>query len=369
MINMKNKYVKYFKGTMVFLLILLIVVGFSFGVTFSSFVYSSNDHRAVEMYANKLNYKIYLNNEETDIVILKPGNNLIRVKIESLNKVDSYYKLVINSELNSFYYNSKIEDSLNKFDSVEYLINIFNDSNENNNVTFNVEGGYITNTIDDVIIGNGYYEIKDSINTGDEFILDNQKYKLLGINEDGSIELIGDVIENNLTFSGSEGFNNIINRLNQNINDTISNDMIVEKRNVSLNDLFKYINKDVVKYVSLPAKRKENNDIYIPSSLTSLATEESFAITPLFSSPRIDIDNELFKSSDNYSLFESSIPYYLVTNYNESNGEDIEYGIFEVGNEINKLKLYDWNNNSFEVGSNVRPFIKLSYKINLKDID
>lgn len=369
MINMKNKYVVYFKGTMVFLLILLIVVGFSFGVTFSSFVYSSNNHRAVEMYANKLNYRIYLNNEETNSIILKPGNNLISVKIESLNKVDTYYKLVLNSEYDAFYYNSKVEETLKKNDSIEYKVDIYNNSNENSNVVFNVEGGYITNTIDDIKISNGYYEINDEINTGQSIVLNHQNYKLLGINEDGSIELIGDIVENKLSFSGSNGFNNSIKDINNLINNVIDNENVVEVRSINLFDVLKYTSNEVVKYTTLSAKRKDNNDIYVPSSLLNVESEEDYSILALFSSPRIDINNELFKSSNNYNLFSSETPYFLATTYNESNSDNIEYGIFEISDELHKLKLYDWNNNSFDASSNVRPFVKLSYKINIKDID
>lgn len=369
MINMKNKYVVYFKGTMVFLLILLIVVGFSFGVTFSSFVYSSNNHRAVEMYANKLNYRIYLNNEETNSIILKPGNNLISVKIESLNKVDTYYKLVLNSEYDAFYYNSKVEETLKKNDSIEYKVDIYNNSNENSNVVFKVEGGYITNTIDDIKISNGYYEINDEINTGQSIVLNHQNYKLLGINEDGSIELIGDIIENKLSFSGSNGFNNSIKDINNLINNVIDNENVVEVRSINLFDVLKYTSNEVVKYTTLSAKRKDNNDIYVPSSLLNVESEEDYSILALFSSPRIDINNELFKSSNNYNLFSSETPYFLATTYNESNSDNIEYGIFEISDELHKLKLYDWNNNSFDASSNVRPFVKLSYKINIKDID
>ncbi len=369
MINMKNKYIVFFKGSMVVLLILLTVVGFSFGVTFSSFVYSSNNHRAVEMYVSSLNNKIYLNNEETNSIIVKPGNNLINVKIESLNKVDTYFKLSINSDFDSFYYNSLKEEIIKKFDTVEYNINIYNNTNENNNITFKVESGYITNTIDDVKISNGYYEIKDSINTGYDLNFNNQNYKLLGINDDGSIELIGETIENNILLEGSIGFNQSIEQINQTVNNLINNENIIEVRNVNINDILKYTNNDIIKYIAVPVKKKDNNDIYVPSSLFKTENEESYKVVPIFYSPQITIDNDLFKSDLNYELFKSEKSYYLSSNYNESNSDNIEYGIYEVSNQISKLKLYDWDNNSFETNSNIRPFIKLSYKINIKDID
>ena len=147
---MKNKYIVFFKGSMVILLILLIVVGFSFGVSFSSFVYSSSDHRAVEMKVGSLNYKLLIEDNETNTITLKPGYNIINIKIESLNKVDSYYKIVLDNNLNTYYYNSLKDEIINKNEVKEKTILIFNNKNENEIVNFKIEGGYITNRIEDV---------------------------------------------------------------------------------------------------------------------------------------------------------------------------------------------------------------------------
>ena len=68
--DMKERYIKFFKKELVFLLILLLVVCFSFGVSYSNFVYNSDKHRAVEMYTSSLKYEVTINNTFSYFVII-----------------------------------------------------------------------------------------------------------------------------------------------------------------------------------------------------------------------------------------------------------------------------------------------------------
>ena len=59
---MKHKHKKkFFYKRFVVLFILLAVVCFSLGASYSNFIYTSSNHRAVEMHMNKLSYNIKVN--------------------------------------------------------------------------------------------------------------------------------------------------------------------------------------------------------------------------------------------------------------------------------------------------------------------
>ena len=364
---MKNKYIVFFKGSIVFLLILLVVVGFSFGISFSSFVYSSNDHRAVEMYVSSLNYKLFINDSETNTYLLKPGYNLLNIEIESLNRVDTYYKLVSEYETNIYYYDCTSDEVISKNETISKKILIFNSSEDSENINFKIESGYITNTIEDVKVSNGYYEIKDSINTGGIITYKDNNYRLINIDENG-IELLGDVIDNKITLNGCEGFNNASNTINETLSSQFSDENIIEVRSVTKEDIFKFVGSDVIKYSLLPLEVIEEG-FYIPSSLIKKDYEEEYSISKLAYFPRIEINNDMFKNSNYYEMFSSNKEYFINSTYKEKDEEVVNYGIFTVSNDIDKGKLYDWKNESYSVKSNIRPVIVLSNKLNIKDID
>ena len=81
---MKSRYIKFFKKELVFLLVLLIVVCISFGITYANFIYNSEGKRAVEMFAGALSYNIKINGEYKNNIDLIPGSQIVNIDIESL---------------------------------------------------------------------------------------------------------------------------------------------------------------------------------------------------------------------------------------------------------------------------------------------
>ncbi|MBQ4263226.1 MAG: hypothetical protein IJB83_03140 [Bacilli bacterium] len=137
------------------------------GTTYSSFIFSSNDYRASEMYIGSLMYSIKINGQSTSKIIVEPGETVVNIEITSLNTVSSFYKLIYEKNENiSVEYSSETTDfpSGDISNTRSVIVRITNSSSSNIEVEFDIVSGYITNTIDDVIIPSGYNEIIDFYN-------------------------------------------------------------------------------------------------------------------------------------------------------------------------------------------------------------
>ena len=60
-----DRYISYIRNRIIILCAALVIVCVSFGVSYSNFVYNSKEHRAVEMFVNKLNYVLKINNNDS----------------------------------------------------------------------------------------------------------------------------------------------------------------------------------------------------------------------------------------------------------------------------------------------------------------
>ena len=166
-----------------YLMVLLIIVGFSvtLGLTYSNFIVTSNNHKAAEMYIGALKYSIEINESSTNTLSVPTGETIIDVKINNLNPVDTYYKLLYlkNSNLIVEYFSSAYDldnsnnttksydipnDSVTSSNSKTIKLQITNNSTSSQTLGLSVKGGYITNTLSDIAIPSNYSEIA-SINT------------------------------------------------------------------------------------------------------------------------------------------------------------------------------------------------------------
>ena len=178
---MRDRYLGVFKRSMVLLSILFVIVCFSFGVSYSNFIFSSTEHRAVEMHIDKLLYAIKINNEPTSELDVKPGINVYTVEIESLNKISSYYKLITEkNDLNIYYLANNTNNKIDGYGKNTTRLVIFNNTNSNIKTKFLINGGYINNKIDDISVNSGFREITQlnigeyiTYNTNNSYNLDN----------------------------------------------------------------------------------------------------------------------------------------------------------------------------------------------------
>jgi len=151
----------------------LIGISILLSVTFSSYIVTSNNHKAAEMYIGELKYSIEINGSTTNTLSVPTGETIIDIKVNNLNPVDTYYKLLYlkNTNITIKYYEStkdtydvvttynKPNDSITSSNSNIVKLLITNSSTSLQNIALTMKGGYITNTIQDIITPSTYSEI------------------------------------------------------------------------------------------------------------------------------------------------------------------------------------------------------------------
>ena len=170
--NLMNKIVNVLKKYM-YVVAIFIVVSIILGVSYSNFIVTSNNHKAAEMYIGELKYSIEIDGSSTNTLSVPTGETIIDVKVNNQNPVDTYYKLLYlkNSNLTVKYYEttkdtddvvttySKPNDSITNSNSNTIKLKITNSSTSSQNIGLSVKGGYITNTVNDIITPSTYSEI------------------------------------------------------------------------------------------------------------------------------------------------------------------------------------------------------------------
>ena len=179
-----NKVVSFLRQ---YLVIISVLVGISIllSVTFSNFIVTSNNHKAAEMYIGELKYSMEIDETTTNTLTVPTGETIIDVKVNNLNPVDTYYKLLYLKNTNiivKYYVSASDLDDLNNVvktydkpnDSVTsngskiVKLQITNNSTSSQSLGLSVIGGYITNTLNDIVVPSTHNEItplENSTNT------------------------------------------------------------------------------------------------------------------------------------------------------------------------------------------------------------
>ena len=170
--NVMNRIVNFLQK---YFAVISVLIGISIllSVTFSSYIVTSNNHKAAEMYIGELKYSIELNGSSTNTLTVPTGETIIDIKVNNLNPVDTYYKLLYlkNTNITVKYYEStkdtndvvttynKPNDSITSSNSNIVKLLITNSSTSSQNIAFTMKGGYITNTLEDITAPSTYSEI------------------------------------------------------------------------------------------------------------------------------------------------------------------------------------------------------------------
>ena len=179
-----NKVVSFLRQ---YLVIISVLVGISIllSVTFSNFIVTSNNHKAAEMYIGELKYSMEIDGSTTNTLSVPTGETIIDIKVNNLNPVDTYYKLLYlkNTDIIVKYYVSasdlddlnnvvktydKPNDSVTSNGSKIVKLQITNNSTSSQSLGLSVIGGYITNTLNDIVVPSTHNEItplENSTNT------------------------------------------------------------------------------------------------------------------------------------------------------------------------------------------------------------
>ena len=151
----------------------LIGISILLSITFSSYIVTSNNHKAAEMYIGELKYSMEIDGSTTNTLTVPTGETIIDVKVNNLNPVDTYYKLLYlkNTNITVKYYEStkdtnevittynKPNDSITSSNSNTIKLQITNSSTSSQNIALTMKGGYITNTVEDITTPSTYSEI------------------------------------------------------------------------------------------------------------------------------------------------------------------------------------------------------------------
>ena len=409
---MRDRYLGVFKRSMVLLSILFVIVCFSFGVSYSNFIFSSTEHRAVEMHIDKLLYAIKINNEPTSELDVKPGISVYTIEIESLNKISSYYKLITEkNDLNIYYLANNTNNKIDGYGKNTTRLVIFNNTSRNIKTKFLINGGYINNKIDDISVNSGFREITQlnigeyiTYNTNNSYNLDNDYsseedsiintnnslYRILSVNDDNTIDIISvnSVLLNNLTFNGANGYNNFAYIVNDICNKVFSNNNTVYVKNVNINELEKYTSTKIVNYDNIKSINKllyipkileyEKNVIIDGNTNETYSNDELLLIDKLNSSKPI---TSIVISEPNILEYEFNNPIYseLFMNSNyllsnriiKSDDDNLLYGVYQVEDKnIIINELYDSLDNDYSVSDiYVKPIIRLSSKTKIDLVD
>ncbi len=177
-----NKVVSFLRQ---YLVIISVLVGISIllSVTFSSYIVTSNNHKAAEMYIGTLKYSMTIDGTTANILAVPSGKTIIDVTITNENSIDTYYKLIYqnNSNITIKYYESikDTNDNVTNYSSPNSKITsnnkntiklkIVNNSTSSQFITFKIIGGFATNTLDDVTVPVEYTIIEKDTSTNTYF--------------------------------------------------------------------------------------------------------------------------------------------------------------------------------------------------------
>ena len=408
------------------LAIILVIVCFSFGKTYSKFIYTSSSNRVAEIFVNKLSYKFTINNKETNEITIPSGNSVLNISMTSLNEKENYFKLFYkeNKNISVFLLKGNVSGKISNNEINNIKLFVINKSDSEETLIFDVQSGYITNTLDDIVKPNDESEIKDKINIGDyieyrpiETILTlekdysgsnnikletiNTNWQILDINDKAEITLISEEPINNVSLKGSLGYNNGVYLLNDLCYKLYSSNDSKYDRNLNIEDIEKYLETDVWNYDIQSNYKTYISNLYYPTIWSkeknviidntningTLNKSESVELSKLNSYKETTLSlttkNNYWSSSLIENNFKDKEMYKLLiknellsTRYTSTEEDNIEWGLIGIkDSSVIKNKLYSSDNVNKEITGYLRPIITLkdsvilNYKNNLLSIE
>ena len=408
------------------LAIILVIVCFSFGKTYSKFIYTSSSNRVAEIFVNKLSYKFTINNKETNEITIPSGNSVLNISMTSLNEKENYFKLFYkeNKNITVFLLKGNVSGKISNNEINNIKLFVINKSDSEETLIFDVQSGYITNTLDDIVKPNDESEIKDKINIGDyieyrpiETILTlekdysgsnnikletiNTNWQILDINDKAEITLISEEPINNVSLKGSLGYNNGVYLLNDLCYKLYSSNDSKYVRNLNIEDIEKYLDTDVWNYDIQSNYKTYISNLYYPTIWSkeknviidntningTLNKSESVELSKLNSYKETTLSlttkNNYWSSSLIENNFKDKEMYKLLiknellsTRYTSTKEDNIEWGLIGIkDSSVIKNKLYSSDNVNKEITGYLRPIITLkdsvilNYKNNLLSIE
>lgn len=410
----------------IFLAIILVIVCFSFGKTYSKFIYTSSSNRVAEIFVNKLSYKFTINNKKTNEITIPSGNSVLNISMTSLNEKENYFKLFYkeNKNITVFLLKGNVSGKISNNEINNIKLFVINKSDSEETLIFDVQSGYITNTLDDIVKPNDESEIKDKINIGDyieyrpikttltlekdysgsnniKLETINTNWQILDINDKAEITLISEEPINKVSLKGSLGYNNGVYLLNDLCYKLYSSNDSKYVRNLNIEDIEKYLDTDVWNYDIQSNYKTYISNLYYPTIWSkeknviidntningTLNKSESVELSKLNSYKETTLSlttkNNYWSSSLIENNFKDKEMYKLLiknellsTRYTSTEEDNIEWGLIGIkDSSVIKNKLYSSDNVNKEITGYLRPIITLkdsvilNHKNNLLSIE
>ncbi len=156
-----------------FMCIIALALFILVGGTFSNFLVTSNNHRASEMYIGELKYNVSVDNINSNIIVAPIGISEYDVVINSLNDVNTYYKIVYPKVdgITIKYRNGfdKSEDLILNNGTKRLNLVIENNTSLEYTLDLKVVGGYEHNGLDAIgeVVGYSFMDEIDTFNITD----------------------------------------------------------------------------------------------------------------------------------------------------------------------------------------------------------
>ena len=347
----------------------LIGISILLSVTFSNFVVTSNNHKAAEMYIGELKYSMEIDGSTTNTLTVPTGETIIDVKVNNLNPVDTYYKLLYlkNTNITVKYYEStkdtnevittynKPNDSITSSNSNTIKLQITNSSTSSQNIALTMKGGYITNTVEDITTPSTYSEITLADTSTNTYFCKTNSTLTQGLNYNNG-QYIYAYKQQGASASSGLGWSNITNNgWGVQLTDKASTDAVTSK-------LCTYINDKPVTSMSymfwdsqalrIDLSNFNTSNVYNMGGMFSSSQATTLDLSH-FDTSNVTNMGGMFQHSQATTLDLSNFDTSNVTNMQcmlcDSQASTIDVSHFDTSNVTNMNSMF-WNSKAITIG-------------------
>ena len=357
-----------------YMIFIAILTGISIvlGMSYSNFIVASENHKVAEMYIGTLKYSMTIYGSTTNTLSVPSGETIVDVTITNENPIDTYYKLIYqnNSNVSIKYYQASELDSSNKISKTydksndkiisnntnTIKLKITNNSSSSQSINFKIVGGYVTNTLSDVIVPNNYSEIDKIISANTYFCTttDTLTQGLKYVNGQYTYGYYDDALGWYVKLTDKSSTDTVISRLCTYVNNVPITDMnyMFDSSQASSIDLSSFNTSNVTNmegmFLSTVVTDLDLSNFDTSKVTTMKAIFESSKLTKLdlssFNTSNVTNMDEMFFLSElteiNLKSFDTSNVTTMHLMFSNSKIKDIDLSNFDTSNVENMYQMF-----------------------------
>ena len=357
-----------------YMIFIAILTGISIvlGMSYSNFIVASENHKVAEMYIGTLKYSMTIDGSTTNTLSVPSGETIVDVTITNENPIDTYYKLIYQNKSNVSikYYQASELDSSNKISKTydksndkiisnntnTIKLKITNNSSSSQSINFKIVGGYVTNTLSDVIVPNNYSEIDKIISANTYFCTttDTLTQGLKYVNGQYTYGYYDDALGWYVKLTDKSSTDTVISRLCTYVNNVPITDMnyMFDSSQASSIDLSSFNTSNVTNmegmFLSTVVTDLDLSNFDTSKVTTMKAIFESSKLTKLdlssFNTSNVTNMDEMFFLSElteiNLKSFDTSNVTTMHLMFSNSKIKDIDLSNFDTSNVENMYQMF-----------------------------